>query len=66
MSDCESDYLVRNIRLQEELAELKAKIYALMLEYCQEEMTTEQMTNWEAHQTPMTIAEQIEECWERG
>ena len=32
--------------------ELKAEIDRLMLEYCPEEMTPEQMANWAAHQKP--------------
>lgn len=31
---------------------LQAKIDALMLEYCPEEMTPEQIKNWEKHQKP--------------
>lgn len=31
---------------------LQAKIDALMLEYCPDEMTPEQIANWERHQVP--------------
>lgn len=33
-----------------EIARLQARIDALMLEYCPDEMTPEQVTNWERHQ----------------
>lgn len=33
-------------------AGLQAKIDALMLEYCTDEMTEEQITNWGKHQKP--------------
>jgi len=34
---------------------LQAKIDALMLEYCPDEMTKEQLTNWAEHQAPAQI-----------
>jgi hypothetical protein len=37
-------------RVFEENEKLQAKIDALMLEYCPEEMTQEQLANWAAHQ----------------
>ncbi len=33
----------------------QAQIDALMLEYCPDEMTTEQIDNWEKHQKPATL-----------
>ena len=35
-----------------EINSLQAKIDALMLEYCPDEMTKVQMDNWECHQRP--------------
>jgi hypothetical protein len=37
---------------------LQAKIDALMLEYCPDEMTEEQMANWARHQQPVSAEEQ--------
>ena len=34
--------------------DLQAKIDALMLEYCPDDMTEEQMKNWEKHQKPVS------------
>ncbi len=34
-------------------ASLQAKIDALMLEYCPNEMTKEQIENWKRHQQPL-------------
>lgn len=42
------DDLIR--KQQAEIASMQAKIDALMLEYCPDEMTKEQMDNWEKHQ----------------
>jgi len=38
-------------KLQSELAAKQAKIDALMLEYCPDEMTEEQFVEWSKHQT---------------
>jgi len=38
-----------------EIESLKAKIDALMFEYCPDEMTPEQLKNWEAHQRPAPV-----------
>ena len=38
------------IDLKRELGEKQAEIDRLMLEYCPNEMTKEQMDNWESHQ----------------
>jgi hypothetical protein len=38
------------IELEQQLAANQAKIDALMLEYCPDEMTPEQVANWAAHQ----------------
>ncbi len=37
--------------LEAENVRLQAKIDALMLEYCPDEMTPEQLANWERHQS---------------
>lgn len=37
------------------LEEKQAQIDKLMLEYCPEEMTVEQMDNWRKHQKPLEI-----------
>lgn len=42
--------MVRNKSVAEYIAELEAKIDALMLEYCPDEMTPEQIENWGKHQ----------------
>lgn len=39
------------------LAEAQAKIDRLMLEYCPDEMTCEQMATWAAHQRPVENGE---------
>lgn len=36
--------------ISEKCGELQAKIDALMLEFCPDDMTKEQLANWEAHQ----------------
>lgn len=41
------------VRQQDKIAALEAKIDALMLEYCPDEMTKEQLGNWAAHQRPV-------------
>ena len=42
---------------------LQAKIDALMLEYCPDEMTEEQIAEWEKHQKPVTLSEVEEQPW---
>lgn len=44
-------------KLQAEVAAQQAKIDALMIEYCHEEMTGEQLANWSKHQVPATAEE---------
>lgn len=53
------DLIFENLRLRVELAECKrdaaskqAKIDELMLEFCPDEMTDEQITEWAKHQVP--------------
>ena len=41
------------IRTHSELKALEARIDQLMLEYCPDEMTSEQKTNWAEHQVPV-------------
>ncbi len=48
------DSLLEHMKL---LGAAQAKIDALMLEYCPDEMTEEQMANWERHQVPATDEE---------
>lgn len=43
----------RHKRWQEKYDALQAKLDAVMLEFCPEEMTPEQMKNWERHQRPV-------------
>lgn len=47
-----------NARLREELAAKQAKIDNLMLEYCPDEMTPEQMAEWAKYQRPLNPDEQ--------
>jgi len=42
------------------IVQLEAKIDALMLEYCPDEMTTEQLENWERHQVPVECETELE------
>jgi hypothetical protein len=44
-------------RLESSGDSLQAKIDSLMLEYCPDEMTKEQLAIWESHQRVNTIAE---------
>lgn len=39
------------------IGHLQAKIDMLMLEYCPDEMTPEQLKEWESHQVPRSIQE---------
>lgn len=41
--------------MRKEIAWLQAKIDALMLEHCPDEMTDEQRENWAKHQRPTTF-----------
>ena len=41
-------------KLLEIIDEQQAKIDSLMLEYCPDEMTEEQLENWEKHQKPVS------------
>ena len=50
----QSECIVRD-ELKEQLERKQAKIDSLMLEYCPDEMTKEQMDNWAKHQKPVDI-----------
>lgn len=52
--------LVENDQLKRDNAALQAKIDALMLEYCPDEMTQAQLDNWAAHQKAVSPEEQEE------
>jgi predicted RNase H-like nuclease (RuvC/YqgF family) len=43
--------LTEKNELEKKLQEAQAKIDSLMLEYCPDEMTPEQIENWKRHQT---------------
>ena len=43
--------------LHKKLAAAQAKIDALMLEYCPEEMTEDQLQEWERHQRVVKVGE---------
>lgn len=45
-------YLIVNKHLRAELGAKQAEIDRLMLEYCPNEMTPEQIANWQKHQKP--------------
>ena len=52
---CRLCYWVRDREMKtkdEKIAELQFKIDSLMLEYCPNDMTKEQIKNWEKHQKP--------------
>lgn len=49
----------------DELDRLQAKIDSLMLEYCPNEMTTEQMQEWGRHQKPVKQAPPAEKAMEK-
>ena len=58
MSKQKGRWLWREVQaLSVEVAEKQAKIDALMLEYCPDDMTTEQIANWERHQRASTDPE---------
>lgn len=40
-------------KLQKDYESKQAELDSVMLEYCPDEMSKEQMANWEAHQVPM-------------
>lgn len=42
------------IDFRAQVAALQARVDALMLEYCPDEMTEEQLENWARHQRPAT------------
>lgn len=44
-------------RLEKRVAAQQAKIDALMLEHCPDEMTPEQIEEWGRHQRPVTVPE---------
>jgi len=52
----ESDYVQELAALRAENASKQAKIDSLMLEFCPDEMTQEQLDNWAAHQIPCEAA----------
>ena len=45
--------------LRQQLAAKQAEVYALMLEYCQKEMSQEQLNNWAAHQQSRSFTDQV-------
>ena len=51
MSDPTAKYI---FHLENKVLSLRAKIDSLMLEYCPDEMTPEQIKNWENHQVRST------------
>ena len=55
------DALLEQVRQRDDrLGAAQAKIDALMMEYCVDEMTIEQWGNWAKHQVPISIEEQKE------
>jgi hypothetical protein len=52
--------LEATIELARLLGAAQAKIDELMLEYCSDEMTADQIANWERHQVPVTEEEMDE------
>lgn len=64
----DKDYAWQNVRILErarqeqdkKLETLQAKLDAVMLEYCPEDMTQEQVDNWARHQRPVSKAEMKE------
>ncbi len=46
--------------MRSQIVKQQAKIDALMLEYCPDELTSEQRENWARHQVPVSKAEQNE------
>lgn len=54
------DNLDRITALEQQLAAAKAKIDSLILEYCPEEMTPDQIAEWEKHQVAAPQQEQSE------
>ena len=52
LTECEEVASRANAELIKENASLQAKIDALMLEYCPEDMDTEQMIEWADNQVP--------------
>lgn len=52
-----ADAVIAKLTPVNQTAALQAKIDALMLEHCPEEMTPEQLANWESHQKLVSIAE---------
>lgn len=56
---CRHDHDDEVSRLRREVASKQAQIDSLMLEYCPDEMTDEQMGNWERHQIPSSMEREI-------
>lgn len=50
-----NNLLADNERLRNETGYLQAKIDSLMLEYCPEDMTKEQVAEWERNQRPSEV-----------
>lgn len=53
-------------KLKLEVASKQAKIDELMLEYCPDEMSKEQLDNWAKHQIPADPQSIIDLCSSRG
>jgi len=62
-SDAIKETYTEQISLQERrINHLQAKIDELMLEYCPDEMTEEQMENWGKHQQPSSSSSLLALC----
>ena len=50
--DAQTDFRAEIERLRAQVAALQARVDALMLEFCPDEMNEEQLENWARHQQP--------------
>ena len=54
--------LIEAAKTEQQLAAAQAKIDELMLEYCPEEITQEQVAEWEKHQ--VAVGDPLNDAWE--
>ena len=65
-TESEYAFCVERDQLRAEVARLQARIDALMLEYCPDEMTAEQTAEWARHQVPHQLTAEEREAMQRA
>ena len=54
------------LEAHDKIESMQARIDELMLEYCPDEMTQEQIDNWCKHQKPCINPQKVQDYWEKG